>query len=169
PRRRVALSREVVHRALHVTRREVDERVRRQLVVRPRRDDLRVAVLVHVRDDTTEELTGQVALQRPRRVRVTDRDEQVRHAAQHQALVADGLRSEIGAPSTTSWMPPIASMFSPVAVTMTSAGSSWPDSSCRPVSVIVVMRSVTIDAAPELTAWNRSPSGTRQSRWSHGL
>ena len=38
-----------------------------------------------------------------------------------------------------------------------------------PVSVNVSMRSVTTDASPLRIALNRSPSGTRQRRWSHGL
>ena len=50
-----------------------------------------------------------------------------------------------------------------------SASSSAPDSSLSPFSVKVSIRSVTIDALPALIDSNRSPSGTRQRRWSHGL
>ncbi len=38
-----------------------------------------------------------------------------------------------------------------------------------PVSVNVSMVSVTISALPSASALNRSPSGTRHSRCSHGL
>ena len=50
-----------------------------------------------------------------------------------------------------------------------SASSSSPDASLRPFSVNVSIWSVTIDALPCRIASNRSPSGTRQTRWSHGL
>ena len=60
-------------------------------------------------------------------------------------------------------------MFRPVAVTIRSASSSAPDSSRRPFSVNVSMRSVTTDARPLPIASKRSPSGTRHMRWSHGL
>ena len=56
-----------------------------------------------------------------------------------------------------------------MAVTMMSASSSSPEPSRMPVSVKVSMVSVTTEASPWRIAWNRSPSGTRQSRWSHGL
>ena len=59
-------------------------------------------------------------------------------------------------------------MFSPVAVTITSASSSSPEASAIPSSVKVSMSSVTIEASPRWIALNRSPSGTRQTRWSHG-
>ena len=40
--------------------------------------------------------------------------------------------------------------------------------SSRPVSVNDTIRSVTTEAEPSRIAANRSPSGTRHSRWSHG-
>jgi hypothetical protein len=74
-----------------------------------------------------------------------------------------------GLPSTRRVSPPIGIRFSPVAVTMTSAGSSVPDVSRIPCSVNVSMVSVTTDARPSLIDRNRSPSGIRHIRWSHGL
>ena len=65
-------------------------------------------------------------------------------------------------------MPPKASSCSPVAVTMMSASSSWPDVSRMPFGVNVSIVSVTIEACALRSARNRSPSGTKQSRWSHG-
>ena len=72
-------------------------------------------------------------------------------------------------PSMVISMPPRPSRFSPVAVTMMSASSSVPEASLSPVSVKVSMWSVTTEALPSLSALKRSPSGTRQTRWSHGL
>ena len=72
------------------------------------------------------------------------------------------------APSTTIVMPPKASSERPVAVTTTSASSSAPDASRIPVEVKVSTWSVTTSARPSRMTWNRSPSGTRHSRWSHG-
>ena len=66
-------------------------------------------------------------------------------------------------------MPPSASRFRPVAVTIRSASSSCPDASFSPVSVNVSIWSVAIEALPSEIAPNRTPSGTRQTRWSHGL
>ena len=54
-------------------------------------------------------------------------------------------------------------------MTTTSASSSSPEVSRRPVSVKVSTVSVTIEDVPALSDRNRSPSGTKQSRWSHGL
>ena len=66
-------------------------------------------------------------------------------------------------------MPPMSSSSSPVAVTMTSASTSSPPlEQRRRRAVNRSMRSVTTDARPSLIAANRSPSGTTQSRWSHG-
>ena len=58
---------------------------------------------------------------------------------------------------------------SPVAVTMMSAGNSLPDDSRIPVGVNRSIVPVSTDASPRLIASNRSASGTRHSRWSHGL
>ncbi len=55
-----------------------------------------------------------------------------------------------------------------MAVTTTSAGSSAPEASRRPVGVNVSIRSVTTETEPARTAANRSPSNDRHSRWSHG-
>ena len=66
-------------------------------------------------------------------------------------------------------MPPNGRIFSPVAVTMMSASSSSPEVSRIPVLVNVSMVSVTTDACPRRIDLNRSPFGTKQSRWSHGL
>jgi hypothetical protein len=55
-----------------------------------------------------------------------------------------------------------------VALTMTSASSSAPERSFRPVSVNVSMWSVTTDARPLRSTRKRSPLGTRHIRWSHG-
>ena len=71
-------------------------------------------------------------------------------------------------PSTATSISPSVTICSPVAVTITSASSVAPDSSWMPVSVTVRMRSVTTDAEPLRIAANRSPSGTRHRRWSHG-
>ena len=91
PRRPVALLRELVDRPQHVARHEVDERHDLHRWVRPSRRDLVVAVLVHVVEEAAHVLADQVALQRPRRVRVAERDREVRDPAEHHALVADGL------------------------------------------------------------------------------
>ena len=56
----------------------------------------------------------------------------------------------------------------PVAVTTTSAGSSSPDETRTPLSVNVSMVSVTTSTLPSRMVRNRSPSGTRHSRWSQG-
>ena len=56
----------------------------------------------------------------------------------------------------------------PVAVTMMSASSVSPDLSRMPFSTKRSMWSVAIDALPEEMAWNRSPSGSRQSLSFHG-
>ncbi len=50
-----------------------------------------------------------------------------------------------------------------------SAASSSPDASRRPVGVNVAIWSVAIDTLPARMDRNRSPSGTRHIRWSHGL
>jgi len=71
-------------------------------------------------------------------------------------------------PSTASRIPPNGLSFSPVAVTTASASISAPEASRIPVGVRVSMVSVTTSAVPPRSARNRSPSGTRQSRWSHG-
>ena len=52
---------------------------------------LAVAVLVHVVEQPADVLAGQVALERPRGVRVAEREGQVRHAAEHHALVGHRL------------------------------------------------------------------------------
>jgi hypothetical protein len=65
-------------------------------------------------------------------------------------------------------MPPTANTFRPVAVTMMSAASSSPEARRRPFGVKRSMRSVTMDARPLCNALNRSPSGTKHMRWSHG-
>ena len=64
---------------------------------------------------------------------------------------------------------PIVTRLSPVAVTMMSASICVLESSWIPVSVKRSMVSVTTSALPALIASNRSASGTRQTRWSHGL
>ncbi len=56
------------------------------------RHALAVAAVVHVVDQPTGVLAGQVALERPRGVRVPDREHQVRDVAEHQALVGHRLR-----------------------------------------------------------------------------
>ena len=84
-------------------------------------------------------------------------------------LYASRSGSFTSSPSTEASTPPIGSRFRPVAVTITSASSSSPDSSRMPVSVNVSTRSVTIEAFPSQIASNMSPSGTRHRRWSHGL
>lgn len=71
-------------------------------------------------------------------------------------------------PSTSNRAPPKASMSKPVAVTITSASSSRPDSGRMPPSVKRAMRSVTAEARPEAMARKRSPSGTQAMRWLHG-
>lgn len=76
--------------------------------------------------------------------------------------------SSTARPSTISSMPPNASSRNPVAVTTTSAGGVSPDSSRSPDDVNSAIRSVTTDARPDRIAANRSPSGTRHNRWSHG-
>ena len=58
--------------------------------------------------------------------------------------------------------------FDPVALTTMSASRCSPDSSSTPFSVNVAIRPVTIDVVPLRRVRNRSPSGTRHSRWSHG-
>ena len=73
-----------------------------------------------------------------------------------------------GRPSTVNRMPPSIWMLSPVAVTTMSAFSSRPDVSRMPVRVKVSIRSVTIEALPLDMALKMSPSGTMQTRWSHG-
>ena len=65
-------------------------------------------------------------------------------------------------------MPPITSKFSPVAVTMTSAGRDVPEARSIPSGVIREIVSVTISAVPALMARYRSPLGIAQTRWSHG-
>ncbi len=67
--------------------------------------------------------------------------------------------SVTGVPSTVSAAPPNAWTRRPVAVTMMSASRVRPDSRSSPVSVNVVIRSVTTEAVPERMAANRSPSG----------
>ena len=52
-------------------------------------------------------------------------------------------------------------MFSPVAVTMMSAGSSSPFVRRIPVGVNRSMVAVTISALPPRIAWKKSPSGHR--------
>lgn len=73
-----------------------------------------------------------------------------------------------GVPLTMRFRPPNGCRFSPVAVTMMSAGRSAPDFSWMPDSVNVAMWSVTTEASPRLIAVNRLPSGTARSRCSHG-
>jgi hypothetical protein len=58
---------------------------------------------------------------------------------------------------------------SPVAVTMMSAGNSLPEVNAMPSGVKRSIVSVTISASPLRMVSNRSASGTRQMRWSHGL
>ena len=60
-------------------------------------------------------------------------------------------------------------MLSPVAVTTTSASSSSPDSRRMPCSVKVVDPAGDDRSVALAEAVNRSPSGTMQKRWSHGL
>ena len=170
PRRLRALLRELVDRAQHVARGEVDERARPIEWSVSSGHALVVSVLVHVVEQPAHVLAGEVALERPRRVRVAERDRQVRHAAEHHALVAHRRETvDLAAVDRDLASRRAPSRFRPVAVTMRSASSSSPDSSACPVSVNVSMRSVTTDARPSLIASNRSPSGTRQRRWSHGL
>ena len=52
---------------------------------------VRVAVRVHVVEQAAHVLAGEVALERPRGVRVAERQRQVGHAAEHHALVAHRL------------------------------------------------------------------------------
>ena len=67
-----------------------------------------------------------------------------------------------------SGMRPMGTMFSPVAVMMTSASSSLPDPRRMPFSVKRAILSVTTEAAPLESASNRSRSGTMHMRWSQG-
>ncbi len=55
------------------------------------RGALPVSVLVHVVEQTADVFAGEVALERPRGVRVAQREREVGHAAEHHALVAHGL------------------------------------------------------------------------------
>ncbi len=71
-------------------------------------------------------------------------------------------------PSTVSSIPPNATSRRPVAVTMMSASSERPEDNDTPDDVNREIRSVTTSALPERNARNRSASGTRHSRWSHG-
>ena len=75
----------------------------------------------------------------------------------------------IGAPSTVTFRPPSTCKVRPVAVTIRSASISAPEASFKPVWVNDSMVSVTTDARPAFIALNRSPSGTRHRRCSHGL
>ena len=65
--------------------------------------------------------------------------------------------------STKSWG--MMFMLQPVAVTMMSASSSWPDCKRMPFSVKRSMWSVTTEALPSAMPWNMSPSGMKAKRW----
>ena len=89
--------------------------------------------------------------QRPRRVRVAEGHSEVRHAAAVSCPCTRRVSfSLMSRPSTAILIPPSISMFRPVAVTITSASSSLPDSSWSPFSVKVSILSVTTEARPAL-------------------
>ena len=169
PRGLRALLGELVDRAQHVAGGEVDERLLgdRRVVVVGRA--LAVAVLVHVVEQAADVVAGEVALQRPRGVGVAERDRQVGHAAEHHALVAHrlgdlDLAAVDGDLHAAERQQVQAGGGDDQVGLELGAGLEL-----EPVSVNVSMWSVTIDARPALIASNRSPSGTRHRRWSHGL
>ncbi len=77
-------------------------------------------------------------------------------------------RRAAGTPSTVTAAPPKATTLRPVAVTTMSAGSVAPEVRRIPSGRKRSMVSVTIEADPREMALKRSPSGTTQTRWSHG-
>ena len=79
-------------RTLDVARREVEEgRFLQGAVARVRRA-LAHSGLLHVVQQPADVATDELGLQRPRGVRVADRQREVRHVAEHHALVVVGLR-----------------------------------------------------------------------------
>ena len=140
--------RELVDRPQHVAGLEVEQRPLGDPRVVVDRDAHVVAAGVHVREQPADVLADQVGLQRPGRVGVADREREVRHAAEHHALVGHRLRQPHRLAVHAQLDAAERSRFSPVAVTTMSASSSSPDSSRTPVSVKVSIRSVTTEARP---------------------
>ena len=79
--------RQLIDGAEHVSRREVEQRLLGDARIFVDRDAHAVATGIHVREQPADVLAHQVRLQRPRRVGVADGEREVRHAAQHHALV----------------------------------------------------------------------------------
>ncbi len=91
PRLPRSLSRHLLDRAEHVAGLEVDEGLGRLRGVRGERHRGVVAMFVHVIEHPADVVGHEIDLQRPGGVRVSERERQVRHPAEHHALVADGL------------------------------------------------------------------------------
>ena len=72
-------------------------------------------------------------------------------------------------PSTVSVAPPKTLSCKPVAVTITSAAISSPETRRRPAAVKHSICPVTMLALPPRTALKMSASGAMHKRWSHGL
>ena len=112
-----------------------------------------VAVALHVAQQPADVARGQVGLQRPRRVGVAERRHEVRHVAEHHALVGHAPSTQVARRAVDRIaMSPSTFSLRPVAVTTMSASSSRPDASRMPRSVKRSIGSVTTDARPRLIA-----------------
>src|SRR5258706_2944371 len=87
PREPRALLREAIGRALDVDRGEVEQRPGSDRRAPVDRRGLAHAGRAQVVDETADVTAGEVALERPRCVRVADGDREVRHALDHHPLV----------------------------------------------------------------------------------
>ena len=112
---------------------------------------------------------GQVAFQRPRRVGVAEHRREVRHVRIHHALVGQRLREIDRRPSTVTSMPPSTCRFEAGRgdddVGLQFAAGLQPDAGLgEGLDLVGDDRRLACRIAR-----NKSPSGTRHSRWSHGL
>ena len=140
---------------------------REEMLVRT--EDSTAVRIYHVAKKPADVFCGEIGLQRPRRVDVAEAEREVRHVAQHHPLVDHLLAGAAGAAVDRQRDMPSRLSLRPVATTTMSAPSVAPDARRMPSSTKRSIVSVTTDARPARMAPNRSPSGTRQTRWSHGL
>src|SRR5262245_3108551 len=87
-----ALLRELLDAPLDIPGREVEERGLAEARLAEARRALSGARLPHVVQQPADVAADELRLERPGRVRVADRERQVRHVAEHHPLVAVGLR-----------------------------------------------------------------------------
>src|SRR6185503_7156772 len=81
-----------VQRAQDITRIEVDDRLIADVRIVHTRRAHRITVTVHVVQEPANILRSEIALQRPRRVCVANREREVRYVAEHHSLVDQCLR-----------------------------------------------------------------------------